>query len=82
MNAIIGFSDMLTDGPLTDDQRKHVQIIRDSSTSLLNLINDILDFSKIEAGKMSIERIDCSLGKVLFSVQSMMQPMARDKGST
>ena len=80
MNAIVGFSDMLTDGPLTDDQRKHVNIIKDSSRSLLNLVNDILDFSKIEAGKMSVERIDCSLGQVLFSVESMMQPKAREKG--
>ncbi len=80
MNAIIGFSDMLTDGPLTADQRRHIQIIRDSSRSLLSLVNDILDFSKIEAGKMSIEKVDCSLGQVLSSLEAMMAAKAREKG--
>jgi|GEM_PF-6858760 len=80
MNSIIGFSDMLADGPLTTEQHKSIGVIRDSSKSLLNLINDILDFSKIEAGKLNTERIDCSLGRVLVSVESMMQPKAREKG--
>jgi signal transduction histidine kinase/CheY-like chemotaxis protein/HPt (histidine-containing phosphotransfer) domain-containing protein/HAMP domain-containing protein len=80
MNAIIGFSDMLTDGPLSGDQRRHIEIIRDSSRSLLSLVNDILDFSKIEAGKMNIEKVDCSLGHILSSLQAITLPRARDKG--
>ncbi|MCP4992570.1 MAG: hypothetical protein GY934_02110, partial [Gammaproteobacteria bacterium] len=41
--------------------------------------NDILDFSKIEAGQLDIEMIDCSLGTLLSSTESMMKPLAEKK---
>ncbi len=80
MNAIIGFSDLLADEDLTDEQKEEVNIIRDSSNNLLALINDILDFSKIEAGQLDIETIDCSLGKMLNSLGSLMRSKATGKG--
>ncbi|MFC1761699.1 ATP-binding protein [Planctomycetota bacterium] len=80
MHAIIGFSDVLADGQLTDEQRKSVEIIRDSSHTLLSLINDILDLSKIEAGKLTIEMFDCSLERTLDSIESLMTARARIKG--
>jgi len=80
MNAIIGFSDLLADEDLTVDQKRNVNIIRDSSDNLLRLINDILDFSKIEAGQLNTEIIDCSLAKLLNTVESLMRPTAIEKG--
>ncbi|MBW8015546.1 MAG: response regulator [Planctomycetes bacterium] len=80
MNAIIGFSDLLADEDLTDEQRESVNLIRQSSYNLLTLINDILDFSKIEAGQLNTEIIDCSLAKLLNSVASLMRPKAKEKG--
>ena len=80
MNAIMGFSDLLIDGDLSDEQRESVNIIRESSHNLLTLIDDILDFSKIEAGQLDIEIIDCSLAKLLNSVGSLMRPKAIEKG--
>jgi len=80
MNAIIGFSGVLADQELSEEQRKHVNIIRQSGESLLEIINDILDFSKIEAGKLDTEIIDCSLGRLLGTVKALMEPAARKKG--
>ena len=80
MNAIIGFSDLLADEDLTDVQREHIDIMRDASQNLLTLINDILDFSKIEAGKLDTEIVDCSLGQLLNSIESLMKPQAEGKG--
>lgn len=79
MSAIIGFSDILAEDELTQEQRKHVGIIRESGKTLLQLINDILDFSKIEAGKMNVEHIDCSLKKLLTNLELMMSPAANAK---
>ena len=79
MNAIIGFSDMLADEDLSKDQKADVHIIRESAGNLLNLINDILDFSKIEAGQLDTEMTDCSLGKLLNSLESMMKAQADEK---
>jgi len=79
MNAIIGFSEMLADDNLTEQQKKQVGIIRESSRQLLQLINDILDFSKIEAGKLEIEIAECTLESVLAAVESLMRPLATEK---
>ncbi len=80
MNAIIGFSDLLAEEDLTEEQKADVNIIRESGKNLLALINDILDFSRIEAGQLSTEIIDCSLAQLLNSVGSLMKPKATEKG--
>ena len=79
MNAIIGFSDILAEEELTDEQKKHVDIIRESAKKLLQLINDILDFSKIEAGKLDIEIEDCLLERELAIIESLMGQLAIKK---
>jgi len=79
MNAIVGFSGLLADEDLSDHQKEDVNIIRESGRNLLNLIDDILDFSKIEAGQLTVEIIDCSLGKLLNSLEAMMRPQASKK---
>ncbi len=57
INAIVGFTDLLRmeiPGPLSEEQRRHLERIRYSSGHLLMLINDILDFSVIEAGQLDV----------------------------
>ncbi len=80
MNSIIGFSDLLSDEQLTEDQQSFVETIRDSSNSLLHIINDILDYSKIEAGDMKIDLVPCSLSEILAEVYALMELTAAQKG--
>ena len=80
LNAIIGFSQVLAEQDLTDEQRHYVDIIRESSENLLQLINDILDFSRIEIGKLDVQISDCSLGCLLAITESLMRPAAMEKG--
>jgi PAS domain S-box-containing protein len=82
MNAIIGFSEVLAEEELSDEQKHHVSIIRESGENLLKLINDILDFSKIEAGKLDVELVDCSLEQLLAAIESLMRPAATKNGLT
>ncbi|MBI9091584.1 MAG: response regulator [Desulfobacterium sp.] len=79
MNAIIGMSDLLLDTVMTRKQREHLNIIRSSSRSLLELINDILDFSKIEAGKLDFESIPFLLSDVVEEVSDMFLEKIRLK---
>ncbi|OHB54835.1 MAG: hypothetical protein A2Y07_07295 [Planctomycetes bacterium GWF2_50_10] len=80
MNAIIGFTDLLAQENLTLEQLKYTKIIHDSGENLLTLINDILDFSKIESNKLNIEIIECELGEMINTLESMLRPMASKKG--
>jgi len=80
MNAIIGFTEVLVEEDLTDEQKEFVAIVMDAGRTLLTLINDILDFSKIEAGKLDIESVHCSPTKLLTTVESLMRPLAAKKG--
>jgi len=79
MNAIIGFSDLLADEDLTDEQKQDVNLIRESGHNLMDLINDILDFSKIEARQLKVEMVECSLGRILDFIGSTMRLMAERK---
>jgi PAS domain S-box-containing protein len=79
MNAIIGFSDILASENLNDDQRKYIEAIQNSGHVLMQLINDILDLSKIEAKKLKVELVECPLGEVVESVDSLLRPNALKK---
>ncbi len=79
MNAIIGFSEVLAEQDLTEEQREYVGIILRSGKALVELINDILDFSKIEAGRLSVEMANFSLARVLACVESIGRPRAEER---
>lgn len=68
MNAVLGFSDILLDTDLDDEQLEHVTTIKQSGDTLLTLINDILDFSKIEEGELEFEEIDFNPELIVYDV--------------
>jgi len=80
LNGIIGMTSLLTDSPLTSEQREDAETIQKSAEGLLTIINDILDFSKIEAGKLDCEVIDFDLHTLLEDVLDLLAPRAHDKG--
>jgi len=57
LNGIVGFTELLKDTGLQDEQKEFVDIIEKSSENLLEIINNILDLSKIESNKLEIEDI-------------------------
>lgn len=55
MNAIIGFSNMLREEGLTDEDRgSFIDVIQSNGNSLMTLIDSIVDFSKLEADQMVV----------------------------
>ncbi len=82
LNAVLGFTSLLLETKIDDEQRAWLHTIDQSGGTLLNLINDILDFSKIEAGHLQLERRPCDLSSLLESVTDLFLPRAAEKGIT
>lgn len=81
MNSMLGFADLLFETPLSPEQKKYVDIIRNSGADLLVIINDILDLSKIQAGKMTLRETEFELDQVLRDIVRLHRYKAEDKGN-
>ncbi|MEL0649043.1 MHYT domain-containing protein [Pseudoalteromonas agarivorans] len=79
MNSIIGFSDLLMDTPLNQEQQKHLVTVNNAARSLLRLLNEILDSAKLERGKLTIEPVHFSLKPVIDSIISTFWLEAKKK---
>ena len=79
MNGVLGMSELLSGTELSDKQHEYVQIILDSSESLLTIINDILDFSRLEAGKVGLEQIPFNLEQSAYDVLALLTPRCQNK---
>ena len=81
MNAIVGFSSLLNDTDLTNDERANlISMINSSSESLLHLIDDILDLSMIESNQLKIKFSSCNLNGLIDNVHSAMVLINRNPG--
>jgi PAS domain S-box-containing protein len=67
LTGIIGFCELLQleASGMNDQLQKYLQLINDSSHSLLAIINDILDFSRIESRTLDIRPVPIDPEKVL-----------------
>ena len=57
LNAVLGATGLLLDGPLGHEQREQAEMARTAGQALLDFIDDLLDFSRIEAGRLDLERV-------------------------
>ncbi len=74
MNGVIGFTDMLLETPLADEQIDYAKIIKRSGEALLTLIDGILDFSKIEAGRLDLEAVEFDPEVLAYDIAELIKP--------
>jgi PAS domain S-box-containing protein len=82
MNSIIGFTGILLKefaGPLNEEQKKQLSMVKTSSQHLLGLINDVLDISKIEAGKLKVSLYPFNYLTTLEKTIDFLLPQASKK---
>lgn len=79
LSSIIGFSDILRDTPLDEEQTDYVGTINRCSETLLRLINDILDISKIENGLLQIDRHRFDIKELHEDIHKMFSVKCQDK---
>ncbi|MBV2151212.1 CHASE domain-containing protein [Sphingobium sp. AS12] len=79
MNGVIGFTELLLQDEPRHAQRTKLELILESSQSMMELLNDILDFSRIEAGQMALEPEPVNLRKKLQASVAALHALAERK---
>ncbi len=82
LNGILGFTDLLKNSQLTDEQREFISIIDKSSDNLLVIVNDILDLAKIQDDKVELERIEFDPFEVFETAVDTYAAKADEKNIT
>ncbi len=73
LNSIIGYAEIMLmgiDGDIDPEIEQDIQGIFDNGQHLLHLINDILDLAKIEAGRLTLNKAQVNLGRLLEEVRA------------
>lgn len=66
MNGILGFSELLDDTTLSNEERRtFLDIINTNGQHLLSIINDILDIAKIDSNQLIINKIPFNFHQLL-----------------
>ena len=66
-------------GPVSDDQRETLDMVKQSGDHLLDLVNDVLDYAKAEAGKVKPKTVEIDLKDLLDDLASVVRTQAMTK---
>jgi len=81
LNAILGYSELLQKGTMSQAEREtSLKAICASGTTLLQLVNDVLDLAKMDAGKMTLRPEPVLLDQLTDEVFSSFWRDASEKG--
>jgi signal transduction histidine kinase/CheY-like chemotaxis protein len=79
MNGIIGFTTLLKQDDLTNEEMSlYIDIINKSGERLLNTINDIIDISKIDAQQMQITNEEVSINENIYDLYNFFKIQCDD----
>ncbi|MDZ7820877.1 MAG: ATP-binding protein [Candidatus Marinimicrobia bacterium] len=81
MNSIMGFLNLLQEPELSGENKdSYINIVKQSSTRLLNTINDIIEIAKIESGHVKTSPEAMEISAVLEYFYNFFKPEADKKG--
>jgi signal transduction histidine kinase/DNA-binding response OmpR family regulator len=83
MTAIKGYTDLLSGGavgPLNDNQKRFLGVVKNNTDRLIALINDLLDISRIETGRVRFEPTPVSVEEIIADVIEAMAARAQAHG--
>jgi signal transduction histidine kinase len=76
LNAILGFSEVLLgelDGPLNQDERENLSVVREAGHKLLALINEVLDLAAALVAQREPQREDTDIIALLDQVRALLE---------
>jgi len=81
MNGIIGFTELLKDTSINNEQRaQYIEIIQSSGERMMMIINDLINISKLESGQEKVIISPVSLKGVTKNIMSFFQLETTKKG--
>jgi signal transduction histidine kinase len=83
LTALTGAADNLLAGvigPLTDDQREYVEIVREHGLKLNTTIGELLEAARVETGNVALVVADVDLREVADEVRRGLEPVSRERG--
>lgn len=83
MTSIKGYADLLMlgmAGPLSEQQKHFIGIIRNNAERMVTLVSDLLDISRIEAGRIQLDLRAVHIHEVVGHVVNTVQGRAQSKG--
>ena len=79
LNAIVVGLELIQREPLTELQRKYLNIVSSSAGQLCGIISDILDMSRIESGRVELDYAAVDLLVLIESIHQQFAAMASSK---
>lgn len=80
INAIVGFSEVLSSLTAEDEKKEIIKIIKNNCDMLLRLINDILTVSSLETGQMDIKLVEVDFAKAFNVLFESLRPRVQEPG--
>ena len=80
INVVLGVGELLSETPLSEEQRAHLTVLRQAGDNLSGLINDLLDLARIDAGRLELDPAPFELRPVLEQQLAMVVVSAFSKG--
>lgn len=79
LNGIIGFTDLLRESELSEEQNQHVAAIQSASYNLMEIINELLEYSKLSAGLEHFESVNFNFYSLVRDVMYLCNTLIMDK---
>jgi CheY-like chemotaxis protein len=80
MNGVIATIQLLQSSNLSDEQRKYVNLLKNSADDLVAIIDSLLDIAKLESGKIELSREAFDLRETVNSIYNNFLIAANQKG--
>lgn len=83
LNSILGFTDVLLkeySGKINEEQKRQLEIIKESSKDLLSLINEVIDIFRIELTKNELVFKPFDIERLIFETVNSFRAIGEQKG--
>ncbi len=83
LTPIIGYMDMMANeslGPITEQQRKGLEVMQQSVDRMRHLVEDLLSFVRMEQRQLTLQGTPFEVGTFVAEVAATQRPKAQGKG--